>query len=104
MSIKENLEDVLYQIKKEKAKGKKSLKLKVYQCGFVKDNFGNTHPNIIFNKVGMLENEENYKVLVDMGYKINYVKTDQQTTARKSKSSEYVITKPLTTINMIIGW
>lgn len=96
--IKENIDNILYQIKSAKSKGKKSIKVKVYQI---------EGDNILYNMIGMTsENDEGVKHLKENGYFINFETNDKQVSMKYNMKGELANTtsKDLYTTSIIVGW
>lgn len=96
--IKENIDNILYQIKSAKTKGKKSIKVKVYQS---------EGDNILYNMIGMTsENDEGVKHLKENGYFVNFETNDKQVSMKYNMKGELANTtyKDLCTTSIIVGW
>lgn len=97
--VQANVNDVVSQIKKAKARGKKSIKVKVYQI-----DMSGGKPHNLFMVVGMIEKGDGVKQLEAMGYNVSFERTDKQLTVGYNCRGECTksILKPLHTTNMIV--
>ena len=98
-NIQENIDNVVSQVKKAKSRGKKSIKVKVYQIDMTG---GKAHG--LFMVAGMLEGGKGMKALEEMGYKVSYERTDKQLTVGYNCRGEVnkSVMRPLKTTTMVV--
>ena len=94
-------DEIVSLIKSEKAKGKKLLKMKVFQADVNKEN---GHLSNIYMVKDMLENGEVANSLQKLGYKVEWNRTNQSLTSKVKNGQMVYTNKPIRTTNITISW
>lgn len=95
------VDEIVSLINSEKNKGKKSLKMKVFQANVNKEN---GHLSNVYMVKGMIEGGDNANALQKLGYKLEWKRTDKSTTSTVKNNQMVFKTVPIRTTNVIISW
>lgn len=94
-------DEVVNLINSEKRRGKKLLKMKVFQANVNKEN---GHLSNVYMVKGMLENGEIANSLQKLGYSIEWNRTNQSITSKVKNGQMVYTNKPIRTTNITISW
>lgn len=94
-------DEVVNLINSEKRRGKKLLKMKVFQADVNKEN---GHLSNVYMVKGMLENGEIANSLQKLGYSIEWNRTNQSITSKVKNGQMVYTNKPIRTTNITISW
>lgn len=98
-AIQESIDNILYQVKSAKSKGKKSIKVKVYQA--------NAEMGVMYCLCGMRDAEDKgVQYLKENGYIVNFETNNKQISMIYNMKGELASSssKDLRTTSMIVSW
>lgn len=99
--VKANVNNILNQITSAKCRGRRFIKVKVYQLDFTGGK-----PHGLYMLSGMSEGGEGEKALKELGYEVLYEKNDKQiSTGYDMKGAiNKCVSRDLHTTTMIVRW